>query len=157
MMGTFGTAGGIEDGHGAGRRGRLVLRQVAASRRLLPKLDLGETACGAVPAAACRLARARPSSICRSTSPTKDIELAHREGYESVEHLKRYTTLGMGTDQGKTTNINALAIMAALRDATIPEAGTTTFRPPYHAGRHRRACRPHRRPSFPPVPPLADA
>src|SRR5690606_35054955 len=44
-----------------------------------------------------------------------DIDLAHREGYRSVEHLKRYTTLGMGTDQGKTSNLNALAIMAARR------------------------------------------
>jgi sarcosine oxidase subunit alpha len=61
----------------------------------------------------------------------KDITQAQQEGYESVEHLKRYTTLGMGTDQGKTSNINALAIMAGLRDVTIPEAGTTTFRPPY--------------------------
>src|SRR5262249_21604146 len=61
----------------------------------------------------------------------KDVHLAHREGYESVEHLKRYTTLGMGTDQGKTSNINALAIMAGLRDIEISAAGTTTFRPPY--------------------------
>jgi len=61
----------------------------------------------------------------------KDVRLAHREGYESVEHLKRYTTLGMGTDQGKTSNINALAIMAGLRDVDISAAGTTTFRPPY--------------------------
>ncbi|RUU60273.1 sarcosine oxidase subunit alpha family protein, partial [Mesorhizobium sp. M2C.T.Ca.TU.009.01.2.1] len=62
---------------------------------------------------------------------TGDIALAHREGYQSVEHLKRYTTLGMGTDQGKTSNFAALSAMAALRDATIPETGTTTFRPPY--------------------------
>ncbi|HEX7199251.1 MAG TPA: sarcosine oxidase subunit alpha, partial [Dongiaceae bacterium] len=61
----------------------------------------------------------------------KDIALAHQEGYHAVEHLKRYTTLGMGTDQGKTSNINALAIMAGLRGIAIPEAGTTTFRPPY--------------------------
>ena len=61
----------------------------------------------------------------------KDVALAHQEGYHSVEHLKRYTTLGMGTDQGKTSNINALAIMAGLRGVAIPEAGTTTFRPPY--------------------------
>ncbi|MCA1406579.1 sarcosine oxidase subunit alpha family protein [Ensifer sp. IC3342] len=60
-----------------------------------------------------------------------DIQLAQREGYESVEHLKRYTTLGMGTDQGKTSNINALKVMAKLRGISIPEAGTTTFRPPY--------------------------
>jgi sarcosine oxidase subunit alpha len=60
-----------------------------------------------------------------------DVELAHREGYQSVEHLKRYTTLGMGTDQGKTSNLNALSIMAARRGLGLPEVGTTTFRPPY--------------------------
>jgi len=60
-----------------------------------------------------------------------DIDLAHREGYRSVEHLKRYTTLGMGTDQGKTSNLNALAIMAARRNIALEAVGTTTFRPPY--------------------------
>lgn len=60
-----------------------------------------------------------------------DIHLAAREGYESVEHLKRYTTTGMGTDQGKTSNVNALAVMAELRNSTIPDIGVTTFRPPY--------------------------
>jgi heterotetrameric sarcosine oxidase alpha subunit len=62
---------------------------------------------------------------------TADVALAHREGYVSVEHLKRYTTLGMGTDQGKTSNVNGLAIMAALQGRSIAEIGTTTFRPPY--------------------------
>lgn len=62
---------------------------------------------------------------------TLDIELAHREGYVSVEHLKRYTTLGMGTDQGKTSNINGMALLAKLRQEPIPDVGTTTFRPPY--------------------------
>jgi heterotetrameric sarcosine oxidase alpha subunit len=61
----------------------------------------------------------------------EDIELAYRESFRSVEHLKRYTTLGMGTDQGKTSNINGLAILAALRGESIPAVGTTTFRPPY--------------------------
>ncbi|MDO8694378.1 MAG: sarcosine oxidase subunit alpha family protein [Sheuella sp.] len=61
----------------------------------------------------------------------EDIELAHRENFRSVEHLKRYTTLGMGTDQGKTSNVNGLAIMATLRGEPIPGVGTTTFRPPY--------------------------
>jgi len=60
-----------------------------------------------------------------------DLELAFREGYRSVEHLKRYTTTGMGTDQGKTSNVNALAILAKLSNAEIPDVGTTTFRPPY--------------------------
>jgi methylglutamate dehydrogenase subunit C len=61
----------------------------------------------------------------------KDVKQAFQEGYLSVEHLKRYTTLGMGTDQGKTSNINALAIMAARRGMPIADAGTTTFRPPF--------------------------
>jgi sarcosine oxidase subunit alpha len=61
----------------------------------------------------------------------KDVALAHREGYVSVEHLKRYTTLGMGTDQGKTSNLAGHAIMAGLRGQSMREVGTTTFRPPY--------------------------
>ena len=61
----------------------------------------------------------------------KDIALASREGYVSVEHLKRYTTLGMATDQGKTSNVNGLATMAALTGRTIDETGTTTYRPPF--------------------------
>ena len=60
-----------------------------------------------------------------------DIRLAHREGYQSVEHLKRYTTQGMAGDQGKTSNVNALSLMAEQRDKPIQEVGTTTFRPPF--------------------------
>lgn len=60
-----------------------------------------------------------------------DIDQAHREGYVSVEHLKRYTTTGMSTDQGKTSNVNALARMAQLRGIVLGDVGTTTFRPPY--------------------------
>jgi len=59
------------------------------------------------------------------------VALAHREGYRSVEHLKRYTTLGMGTDQGRTSNVIGLALMAGHRDEAIPAVGTTTFRPPF--------------------------
>ncbi|WP_372609715.1 sarcosine oxidase subunit alpha family protein [Halomonas sp.] len=61
----------------------------------------------------------------------KDIKQSHQEGFRSVEHLKRYTTTGMATDQGKTSNIPALAIMAECTGKTIPETGTTIFRPPY--------------------------
>jgi sarcosine oxidase subunit alpha len=60
-----------------------------------------------------------------------DVQLAAREGYASVEHAKRYTTLGMATDQGKLSNINGLAVLAGALDAAIPAVGTTTFRPPY--------------------------
>ena len=60
-----------------------------------------------------------------------DVQLAAREGFESVEHTKRYTTLGMATDQGKLSNINGLAILSQSLNQAIPQTGTTTFRPPY--------------------------
>ncbi len=60
-----------------------------------------------------------------------DVQLAAREGYASVEHTKRYTTLGMATDQGKLSNINGLAILSDALGQPIPATGTTTFRPPY--------------------------
>ena len=61
----------------------------------------------------------------------KDVELAARENFISVEHLKRYTTLGMATDQGKTSNLAGLALMGAVTGRTVPEVGTTTYRPPF--------------------------
>ncbi len=81
-----------------------------------------------------------------------DLELAHREGFRAAEHAKRYTTLGMATDQGKTSAVPGLAILAGLNAKTIGETGSTTFRPPYtpvaigaFAGHHRgRNFRPAR-------------
>ena len=61
-----------------------------------------------------------------------DVRLAAQEGYASVEHTKRYTTLGMASDQGKLSNINGLAVLADALNSEIPQVGTTTFRPPYH-------------------------
>jgi sarcosine oxidase subunit alpha len=73
-----------------------------------------------------------------------DIELAEREGFRSVEHLKRYTTLGMATDQGKIGGVTGLAVLSELVNRPIPQVGTTTYRPPYApvalgalAGHHR--------------------
>jgi methylglutamate dehydrogenase subunit C len=82
----------------------------------------------------------------------KDIKLAQQENFTSVEHMKRYTTLGMATDQGKTGNVIGLAIMAELTGRSIPETGTTIYRPPYTpvalgalAGRSRgKAFKPYR-------------
>ncbi|HUF55601.1 MAG TPA: 2Fe-2S iron-sulfur cluster-binding protein [Thermohalobaculum sp.] len=62
---------------------------------------------------------------------TSDVRLAAREGFRSVEHMKRYTTLGMATDQGKFGGVVGLALLAGALDQTIPETGITTFRPPY--------------------------
>jgi sarcosine oxidase subunit alpha len=62
---------------------------------------------------------------------TRDLKLATREGFQSIEHIKRYTTTGMATDQGKTSNLNALAVVAREIDKPIPKVGLTTFRMPY--------------------------
>jgi sarcosine oxidase subunit alpha len=62
---------------------------------------------------------------------TRDLALATREGFQSIEHVKRYTTTGMATDQGKTSNLNAMAIVAENLGITIPQVGFTTFRMPY--------------------------
>ena len=83
-----------------------------------------------------------------------DVALAGHEGFRAVEHLKRYTTLGMGTDQGKTSNVTGLALMAEFTAKTISQTGSTTFRPPFTpvpigalAGPHRgKAFRPTRLP-----------
>jgi len=85
---------------------------------------------------------------------TKDLELALQEGYGASEHVKRYTTLGMGTDQGKTANVTALGVLSELTGQAIPAFGTTGFRPPYTpvtwgalAGHHRgKDFRPKRLP-----------
>jgi sarcosine oxidase subunit alpha len=81
-----------------------------------------------------------------------DVDVAWAEGYRSVEHLKRYTTLGMATDQGKMSNMAALGRLAERQGVAIPEAGLTTFRPPYTpvtmgllAGRTTRDAGAHRR------------
>ncbi|RWN36497.1 sarcosine oxidase subunit alpha family protein [Mesorhizobium sp.] len=129
MMGAYSTAGAIEDGQRAGTQAASLCGK-SGPAPTPSKLDLGETAAAplreVLPAG-----RGKAFVDFQMDVTTGDIELAHREGYESVEHLKRYTTLGMGTDQGKTSNFPALAAMAALRSATIPETGATTFRPPY--------------------------
>ena len=82
----------------------------------------------------------------------KDVSIAKSEGFRAVEHLKRYTTLGMATDQGKTANVNGQALMAYMTGRPMSEAGTTRFRPPHvpvaigafagaHVGRHFKATR----------------
>ncbi|MEP7248141.1 MAG: glycine cleavage T C-terminal barrel domain-containing protein, partial [Gammaproteobacteria bacterium] len=81
-----------------------------------------------------------------------DVDLAVRENLTSVEHVKRYTTVGMSIDQGKTSNLNALAVLAERTQRKIPEVGTTTFRPMFvpvtlgaiAGGRNGRFYHPHR-------------
>ena len=84
-----------------------------------------------MPANAPRKARFKMWLDFQNDVKVSDVELAAQEGYESVEHTKRYTTLGMATDQGKVSNINGLAILSQALDRPIPATGTTTFRPPW--------------------------
>jgi heterotetrameric sarcosine oxidase alpha subunit len=94
-----------------------------------------------------RIGRAKAFVDLQNDVTAADVRNAAHEGFDSVEHLKRYTTLGMGTDQGKTSNINGLGLLAQVTDRPITSLGVTTFRPPYvpvtlgalaghHRGRH---------------------
>jgi sarcosine oxidase subunit alpha len=82
-------------------------------------------------AVAARDSRAKRFVDLQTDTTDDDIALAVQEGMRSVEHMKRYTTAGLGTDQGKTGNISAFALLAAARGTSPAETGTTTFRPPY--------------------------
>ena len=77
------------------------------------------------------LGKTKPFVDYQNDATAKDIKLALREGFRSIEHVKRYTTTGMGTDQGKLGNMHALGIIADTAGVNVGELGTTTFRPPY--------------------------
>jgi len=77
------------------------------------------------------IGKTKPFVDFQNDATAKDIKLALREGFRSIEHVKRYTTTGMGTDQGKLGNMHALGIIADTAGVKMGEVGTTTFRPPY--------------------------
>lgn len=130
--GRFGLAASLHDGHAAGidAAGRAGHRTASAP----PPPRTPAIATGALQplwsVAAGRKGDKRFVDLQNDVT-VADIALAAREGYRSVEHLKRYTTLGMGTDQGKLSNMVGLALLAQETERTIAEVGTTTFRPPY--------------------------
>ncbi len=108
---------------------------VTAASQPLPEIDqTAEAAMEAVwmmPQGAGIKLRSKAWLDFQNDVKVSDVQLAAQEGFESVEHAKRYTTLGMATDQGKLSNINGLAVLAGALNADIPAVGTTTFRPPY--------------------------
>lgn len=131
INGTFGLADTVEEGARAGRNAAAYVG-----------VDPGDVELPSLPARSRGYTIALGSSLpqwraaaafvdFQNDVTAKDLSVAHQEGYEHPEHLKRYTTLGMGTDQGRTSNVNALSIMAELRVIQNPGAGTTTFRPPF--------------------------
>ncbi len=134
--GAFGLAGCLEQGHAAGEtaaaeagfpaKGRGKKPPKAIDRGFLPARWLW-----LVPSNK-PLGRGGKHFVDQQNDVTAaDLKLAMREGYRSIEHIKRYTTTGMGTDQGKTGNVNAIGIVAEELGEPLPDVGVTTFRPPY--------------------------
>ncbi|MEY1555097.1 sarcosine oxidase subunit alpha family protein [Yoonia sp. R2331] len=128
------TAEGVADGFCAGR----AAANAAGHSKKPGQAPMGEDAAeGALspvwlmPQGASYALRSKAWLDFQNDVKVSDVQLAAKEGFESVEHAKRYTTLGMATDQGKISNINGLAILADQLGADIPDVGTTTFRPPY--------------------------
>jgi sarcosine oxidase subunit alpha len=118
--GTFALEQCLAEGEAAGAHAALPLakRYIAAAGTAF------------VPALSRRAAR-RAFVDLQTDVTAADIALAAREGYEAPEHMKRYTTLGMGPDQGKTGNLAGLALLAAATGGNLAQSAPTTFRPPY--------------------------
>ncbi|MGI9353421.1 MAG: sarcosine oxidase subunit alpha family protein [Rhizobiaceae bacterium] len=127
--GSFALADCLREGHEAGHEAAKAAGMKPGKLSAAPKAD--ETAYGPVNSVWRCPGDGKAFVDFQNDVSAKDITLAEKEGYVSVEHAKRYTTLGMATDQGKTSNINGLAILAEARGKPIPEVGTTRFRPPY--------------------------
>jgi heterotetrameric sarcosine oxidase alpha subunit len=155
-MSVAGAAGGSFDVAGALREGAEAGAAAAAETGFtsaqLPSWRTEDEATGVTPLWFVAESTAKSFVDFQHDVTREDVALAAREGYRSVELLKRYTTLGMATDQGKTSNLNGHAIMAALTEREIPQVGTTTSRPPYtpvalgafagtHRGKHFRPTR----------------
>ncbi len=133
VMGTFGLAAAIAEGASAGAKASSMTGHNKTRPVLALELTVDRTYSIVPVWTPAKSGKGKAFVDFQNDVTAKDIASAHDEGYVSVEHLKRYTTLGMGTDQGKTSNINALAMMASYRGISIAETGTTTFRPPYSA------------------------
>jgi sarcosine oxidase subunit alpha len=135
--GVYGLAAALADGAACGEAASRDAGYADATARALqaeaPAFGAGGFS-GALPQGnSAGRKRARPKAFVdfQNDVTAKDLALAAREGFHSIEHVKRYTTTGMATDQGKTSNINALGIVAETLGRPIPTIGLTTFRMPY--------------------------
>ncbi|HEX9413332.1 MAG TPA: sarcosine oxidase subunit alpha family protein [Ktedonobacterales bacterium] len=130
--GLDGLAAAFEDGSSAGLAAASACGfKGEASPPLVAAMEFSSIgAPGALPQPG-RAAPAKAFVDWQNDVTSRDLELAMREGFSSIEHVKRYTTTGMATDQGKTSGMNALGIVAERSARTVPEVGLTTFRMPY--------------------------
>jgi sarcosine oxidase subunit alpha len=123
--GTFELDACLDEGYAAGEaatRGHAAPHRFVVSD--LMQCSAGELQAGAAP-------HGKAFVDLQNDVTTKDLQIATREGFRSIEHVKRYTTAGMATDQGKTSNLNALATIAGMLRQPVPAVGHTTFRMPY--------------------------
>jgi len=121
----------LDDGAGAGAAAAQAAGYSGVARRFaVETIDPAADGCAVVPRYQ-RSSRRKAFVDWQHDVTAGDLELAAREGFRSMEHIKRYTTTGMATDQGKTSSRNALGIVAENLGRTIPEIGLTTFRMPY--------------------------
>ena len=140
--GSFGLGACLAEGHAAGAEAASACGFAVATRGV--STALAEPS--ATPSPLWQVAKSRGKAFVdlQNDVTVSDVKLAAREGFRIPEHLKRYTTLGMATDQGKTSNANGAAVLADVTGRYIGAVGTTTFRPPYtpiaisaFAGHHR--------------------
>ncbi|MFC3205370.1 sarcosine oxidase subunit alpha family protein [Aquamicrobium soli] len=130
-IGTAGALAGAVSLSGTLESGLAALGGFASRAKAAPKSTGVEASLNVSAAWPKPKARGRVWIDYQNDVTAKDVELAARENFISVEHLKRYTTLGMATDQGKTSNLNGLALLAEATGRSIPDVGTTTYRPPF--------------------------
>lgn len=129
VTGTFSLSGAVHEAEAAGRQAAAVIGSLPAAAPL-PLPPVPEEPWSMEPASAPAASGHGKTFVDFQNDVTlQDLASAYDEGYQSVEHLKRYTTLGMGTDQGKTSNTNAIRQTAQRRQ--VPALDTTTFRPPF--------------------------
>ncbi len=113
-------------------QGARAAQAITGVAGVVPEAEVPLSVCGGEPVWQARTGK--PSKMfvdLQNDVKASDVALAAHENYRSVEHLKRYTALGMGTDQGRTSNVNGLAILAAETGQSLDTVGITTFRPPY--------------------------
>jgi sarcosine oxidase subunit alpha len=143
--GNFGLAGCLSEGTKAGSQAAQLTGTREQVAVIAPSAD--DEPCGLSPLWRVQDGHGKAFIDFQNDVTSNDIEIAVREGYRSVEHVKRYTTLGMATDQGKTSNANGNALSAELTQRSMADVGSTSLRPPYSpvaigalANEHRGTC-----------------
>jgi sarcosine oxidase, subunit alpha len=130
--GVYGLGAALADGAAAGAAAAIACGYEATALRFEARGGDDDAARAADYRAQARAsAGARAFVDFQNDVTTRDIALAAQEGFRSIEHVKRYTTAGMATDQGKTSNLNTLGLVAGTLGVAIPDVGHTTFRMPY--------------------------